>query len=191
MTVLYRCAWLAALWVHGSTAWATIELHMPTPKGFVAYAVEGDWPVLSMQMQLPVAAAAFRIPNAADAGTTDSTNLAIVLYDLQSAEGRTAFKTPVKQYAPQVPKAQVKGAWTVYRQEASQEGTFYTILDAKRKGVADVSVSVRMAWPHRASNPPDYDVEMEAQFWSFLQSIRGARGAYVAPDAATADKVAP
>ena len=164
---------------------------MPTPKGFVAYAVEGDWPVLSMQMQLPVAAAAFRIPNAADAGTTDSTNLAIVLYDLQSAEGRTAFKTPVKQYSPQAPQAQVKGPWTVYRQEAIQEGTYYTILDAKRKGVADVSVSVRMAWPHRESNPSGYDADMEARFWSFLQSIRGARGAYVSTDSSAVTKVAP
>ncbi len=172
----------AALVAQGSVAFASTELKIPTTKGFVAFSVEGDWPVLSMQIKPPIASAAFRIPNPADAGTPDSSNIVIALYDTQSAEARTAFKTPVKQYGPARPKAQALGPWTVYRQAAVQGDTHYTIVDAKRSGVADVpdiAVGVRMVWPQLAGNAADYDAGMEVVLKSVLDSIHG--GPFVAP----------
>lgn len=166
----------AALVAQGVVTFASTELKIPTKQGFVAFSVEGDWPVLSMQMKPPIASAAFRIPNPADAGTPDSSNIVIALYDSQSAEARTAFKTPVKQYGPTRPKAHALGPWTVYRQAAMQGGTPYTIVDAKRSGVADVpdiSVGVRMVWPRLVGNAADYDARMEAVLNAVLDSIHG------------------
>jgi hypothetical protein len=163
----------AALVAQSAVAFASTELRIPTAKGFVAFSVEGDWPVLSMQMKMPIASAAFRIPNPADAGTPDSSNIVIALYDTQSADARTAFKTPVKQYGSTRAKAQVHGPWTVYRQAAVQGETRYTIVDAKRGGVADVAVGVRMVWPQLVANAADYDARMEAQFMAVLDSIYG------------------
>jgi hypothetical protein len=68
--------------------------------------------------------------------------------------------------------------WKVYRQEALQRDTTYSIWDAKNSDVADVSVSVRMAWPHLAKNSPDYVAEMDRTFRAFLASVRGGMGEY-------------
>ncbi len=169
----------AVLVAPGAVAFAGTELKIPTTNGFVAFSVEGDWPVLSMQMKPPIASAAFRIPNPADAGTPDSSNIVIALYDTQSAEARTAFKTPVKQYGAARPKGQTVGPWTIYRQAAKQGDTDYTIVDAKRSGVAGVAVGVRMVWPQLAGNAADYDARMETVLKAVLDSIHG--GASVSP----------
>jgi hypothetical protein len=177
---LSKVALAAALVAQGVVALASTELKIPTSKGFVAFSVEGDWPVLSMQMKPPIASAAFRIPNPADARTHDSSNILIVLYETQSAEARAAFKTPVKQYGSARPKAQVLGPWTVYRQAAVQGDTHYTIVDAKRRSVSDVpdiAMGVRMVWPHLAGNAADYDAHMEAVLKSVLDSIHGGPAA--------------
>ena len=68
--------------------------------------------------------------------------------------------------------------WTIHRQKAKQGGTVYSILDAKRDRVADVSVSVRLAWPRLAANSASYDANMESTFRGFLTSIHGAIGPY-------------
>lgn len=164
---------VASFATHSAVAFASTELKIPTTKGFVAFSVGGDWPVLSMQMKLPIASAAFRIPNPADTNTPDSSNIVIALYDTASDEARIAFKTPVKQYGPRRAKAQTVGQWTVYRQVAVQGDTRYTIVDAKRSGVADVAVGVRMIWPQLAVNPADYDARMEALLKEVLDSVHG------------------
>jgi hypothetical protein len=171
-----------ALIAQGVVAFASTELKIPTAKGFVAFSVEGNWPVLSMQLKPPIASAAFRIPNPADADTSDSSNIVIALYDTQSAEARAAFKTPLKQYGPARPMPQTLGPWTIYRQVAVQGGTHYTIVDAKRSGVpdvADIAVGVRMIWPQLAANAIDYDLHMEAVLKNVLDSVHGGRS--VAP----------
>lgn len=161
----------AAFAAHSAAAFASTELKLPTTKGFVAFSVGGDWPVLSIQMKMPIASAAFRIPNPADADGPDSSNIVIALYDTHSAEARKAFKAPVKQYGPTRAAAQTHGPWTVYRQTALQGDTRYTIVDAKRKGVGDVAVGVRMVWPQLAANDADYDARMQAQLIAVLDSI--------------------
>ncbi|MDX8399366.1 MAG: hypothetical protein R8K20_03865 [Gallionellaceae bacterium] len=161
-----------------ATAIADVEMKIVTKGGSVAFTVGDDWPVISMQSKLPIAAAGFQIPNLADEGTPESTSLAFMLYDLSAERGRTVFEAPIKLYGSAVPKIEHYGEWAVYRQEALQGATRYTIIDAKRSNIADVSVSARLAWPHLESNPKTYDSHMESVFRAFLGSVRGALWLY-------------
>lgn len=155
---------------------APTEIKMPTPKGFVAFTVEGQWPALSIQPRYPVASAAFRIPHPADGDTPDSSNIVIAFYDPTSEEGRSAFATPPKQYGATAPVVETRGGWTIYRQVGQQGDTPYTIVDAKRAKMAGVSVSVRMVWPRGATYPADFDANMERVLQGVLQSVHaGAR----------------
>lgn len=156
-----------------------VELKIVTKGGYVSFTVGDTWPVISMQSKLPIAAAGFQIPNPVDEGTSDSSNLALNLYDLSTEPGRTAFEKPVKQYGVKAPKIENFGEWTLYQQEAMQGATRYTILDAKKSSVADVSVSARLAWPHLKSNPKTHDSQMFSVFKVFLESVHGDLGPYV------------
>lgn len=51
-----------------------------------------------MQTKIPIAVAVFQIPNVADQQTSDSTNLAISLYD-NSDRARQAFELAPKNYS--------------------------------------------------------------------------------------------
>jgi hypothetical protein len=154
-----------------------MEMKILTGGGFVAFMVSQDWGVISMQSKLPVANAVFKLPNAAEEETPDSTNLALLLYD-SSERGRAAFDAPLKQLGDAAPEAESLGEWQIYRQKAKQGDTMYSILDAKRDHVADVSVKIRLAWPHLAANVADYDTLMESIFRAFLNSIHGQVGPY-------------
>jgi hypothetical protein len=169
-----------ALWA--MSADAAVEMKILTAKGFVAFTVENNWAVQTMQSRMPIAMGAFQIPNAADNGTKDSTNLAVMLFEASSDKAREKFEAPVKQYGSSAPAGESFGEWTIYHQEAKQGDTLYSIVDAKRKDVADVAVAVRLAWPHLASNTERYDAEMEALFRAFLGSVRGDVGPYVPRD---------
>lgn len=164
------------LTLFSTSAIADVEFKIVTKGGFVAFTVGNDWPVIAMQSKLPIATAGFQIPNPSDEGTPESTNLAIMLYDLSTERGRTVFEAPINQYNSEAPKIAHFGEWTLYRQEAAQGATRYTLLDAKRSNVADVSVSARLAWPHLKSNPSTYDSQMESLFRAFLDSVRGELG---------------
>ncbi len=157
---------------------AETKLKIITTNGAVGFTVDDDWAVLNMQSKLPVAAAVFQILNKADSQTPDSTNLIFKLYDLNTDTGRAAFDAPVKQYGSDAPKQEVFGAWTLYRQQALQGTTTYTILDAKRVGVADVSATARIAWPHLKKNAKKYDAQLESRFQKFLNSVYGETGPY-------------
>lgn len=159
-----------------TTAIADVRLTIITKGGSVAFTVGDDWPVIAMQSKLPIATAGFHIPNPADEGAPESTNLALMLYDLSTERGRTAFEAPIKQYGTETPKIEHFGEWAVYRQDALQGAMRYTIIDAKKSNVADVSVSARLAWPHLKSNPKNYDAQMEFVFFTFLGSVSGELG---------------
>jgi hypothetical protein len=158
---------------------SAVEMKIFTTAGFVAFTVGSGWSVLSMQSQLPIATAVLQLPNPADGGTPDSTNLVLMLYAPDSERGRATFEAPVKQYGETAPGVASLDEWTIYHQKAKQGGTVYSILDAKRGRVADVSVSVRLAWPHLLTNPATYDAEMESAFRAFLASVHGAIGPYM------------
>ena len=160
-----------------STTPSGTELKIITPNGFVAFTVGNGWPVIAIQPKLPVAAAGFQIPNAADENTSASTNLAITLYDETTAKGREALSAIGKAYGRKSPMIDHRNNWTIYAQESKQGGILYTILDGKSK-VADVAVAIRLAWPHLANNTQDYDKQMKALFQRVLNSIHGSVGPY-------------
>ena len=159
-----------------------VELKILTDDGFVAFSPGADWPIVATQTHLPVAVMAFQVPNASDVGSPDSTNLSISLYSLGTDRGRNAFAKMGTPLGLKPPSIEVVGSWSIYRQEALQAETMYTILDAKRSEVADVAVAVRLAWPHLSSNPKNYNEDMEALFRGFLSSIYGTKGPYKPKD---------
>jgi hypothetical protein len=155
-----------------------MELKILTTNGFVGFEPEKNWPVIATQSHLPIAVMAFQIPNAADAASADSTNLAISLFDLGTERGRDGFANAGAQLGRDAPTVETSGSWRILRQEAAHGGTVYTILDGKCAAIADVAVSVRLAWPHLASNPATYDRDMDALFRKFLASVHGQTGPY-------------
>lgn len=159
-------------------ATADVELKIVTPKGRVAFTTADNWTVLEMQSKLPVAAAVFQLPNPADEGTPESTNLVLTLFEHGSEKEKTVFAAPVRQLGTAPPTTESFDGWTIYRQDATQGTTQYSIWDAKKEGVADVSASVRLAWPHLAKNPANYGERMERTFKAFLGSVRGGTGEY-------------
>lgn len=173
-----RFALLLACLFPVAAATADTEQKILTPKGHVAFTTADDWTVLQMQSKLPVAVAVFQLPNAADEGTPDSTNLVLTLFEHGSEKEKTVFAAPVAQLGATPPAVESFGGWTIYRQDAKQGATPYSIWDAKKEGVADVSASVRFAWPHLANNPANYGERMETTFKAFLKSVRGGVGEY-------------
>jgi len=162
--------------LNSAIANADTVLKIITNKGYVSFTVGDDWPVISMQSKLPIAAAGFQIPNPADKGTPDSTNLALMLYDLSTDRGKAVFESPIKQYGANQPQMGKYGEWTLYRQQAQQGSTRYTIIDSKKMNVADVSVSTRISWPHLTSDSKQHNANMESLLYTFLDSIKGTLG---------------
>ena len=111
-------------------------------------------------------------------GTSDSTNLILQLFERGSEKEKTVYEAPVRQYGAKPPVVESFDGWKIYRQEGSQGDTVYSVWDAKKSGVADVSLSVRLAWPHLPNNSPHYAAEMEKTFRAFLTSISGGIGEY-------------
>jgi hypothetical protein len=148
-----------------------------TTKGYVRFGAGRDWSVLSLRSKAPVATAVFQIKNKADDGTPDSTNLIISLLSPGTKPADKALEDFGKVYGEGKAQVSKNSDWTVYRQQAHQGPTLYTIIDAK-KPVADVIVTVRLAWPKLAKGAASYDVSMQATFQQFLQSIVGNLSPY-------------
>lgn len=163
---------------------ADTRLEIVTAEGFVSFVADENWPVVSMQAKPPISTFIFQLPNAADEGTQHSTNLILVLFD-KSPPARQAFDAPIQQLGKLPAVVETWHGWTVTRQSANQGKTAYTILDAKRADVGDVSATVRLAWPNLPANPATYDQEMEATFLSFISAIEGRPGTYTPTEGAT------
>lgn len=59
----------------------------------VQFSVPGDWPVIANKSTSEKTVFAFQIPNPADKGTSDSSNLSIIATHLKTAQDRDAFQT--------------------------------------------------------------------------------------------------
>jgi hypothetical protein len=149
-----------------------IEFTLITASGHVGFSASKDWSVIAMKSRLPVTATAFQIPDPSDAGTPDSTNLVISLYQPSGAEAELTHMR--SSYAGAVAKKH--GAWNVYTRQINQGSTSYTIIDAEEP-CADVICGVRVAWPHLPSHA-GYDEKMQGLFETFLDSIEAQSGAY-------------
>jgi hypothetical protein len=154
-----------------------VELTIVTPKGHVSFAVEDEWKVVASKSKMPVAVMAFQVPDPFDEGTPESTNVAVTMCDPTTLECQKALKLVGKKYGNVEPKVSRRGEWQLFEQEAPQNDTPYTILDLRREA-ADVTVSVRLAWPHLKAHSNDHDGEMRALFGKLLTSVHGALGPY-------------
>ena len=170
---------MLSLLLFSSAAEAAVEFTVITPKGHVAFVAEDEWTVIATQPKLPVAVLAFQIKDAADEGTPHSTNVALSLYDPRTPKGREAMKGIGRGYGADPPKVSRVGDWQVFDQQAAQNGAVYTILDARRE-VADVTVSVRLAWPRLRGHARDHDSVMRDLFRRVLASVRGRLGPHEA-----------
>lgn len=154
-----------------------VELKIFTKNGYVGYTAIDHWLVIGTQSKPPIAVMAFQIPNEADEGTPDLTNLSISIYTPESEKAQNAVKKIGLSYGANQPEISQYKEWTVYKQNANQGNTTYTIIDAK-KMVTDVIVGIRLAWPHLERNASNYNQEMVSTFNAFLDSVTGKLGTY-------------
>lgn len=143
----------------------------------VQFSVPANWPVIANKSTSEKTVFAFQIPNPADKGTSDSSNLSIIAMDLKTAEDRDAFQKQASNTDHNAQLKQLVEGWECSTFSAIQRSTQaqYVIWDCRRI-IADCGVSVRIAWPHLPKNPPDYDKLMEAVLSNFLTSVGPIQG---------------
>ncbi|HEY3987655.1 MAG TPA: hypothetical protein VGM02_00030 [Acidobacteriaceae bacterium] len=143
----------------------------------VQFSVPANWPVIANESTSEKTVFAFQIPNSADKGTSDSSNLSIIAIDLKAAQDRDAFQKQASSTDHNAQEKKLVEGWGCSTFSATQRSTQaqYIIWDCRRI-IADCGVSVRMAWPHLPKNPPDYDKQMEAVLSSFLTSVGPFKG---------------
>ena len=143
----------------------------------VQFSVPADWPVIANKSTSEKTVFAFQVPNAADQGTSDSSNLSIIATDLRTPQDRDAFQTQASSTDHNALEKKLVEGWgcsTFSRTQHSTQ-TQYVIWDCRRI-VADCGISVRIAWPHLPKNPPDYDAQMEIVLSNFLTSVGPFKG---------------
>ena len=138
----------------------------------IQFSVPSDWPVIANKSTSETTVFAFQIPNAADKGTLDSSNLSIIATDLKTAQDRDAFQKQASSTDHNAQEKNLVEGWVCSTFSAIQRSTQaqYVILDCRRI-ISDCGVSVRIAWPHLPKNPPDYDKQMELVLSNFLTSV--------------------
>ncbi len=154
-----------------------VELEIFTENGYIGYTAKDHWLVIATQTKPPIAVMAFQIPNEADEGTPDSTNLSISIYTPESEKAQSAVMKIGLSYGANKPEQSLYKEWAIFKQNAKQGNTTYTIIDAKKK-VTDVIIGVRVAWPHLERNTSNYNQEMVNTFNTFIESVNGKLGAY-------------
>jgi len=143
----------------------------------VQFSVPGDWPVIASKSTSEKTVFAFQIPNAADKGTSDSSNLSIIATDLKTPQDRDAFQKQVSGADHNAQEKSLAEGWECSTFSAVQHSTQtqYVIWDCRRM-IADCGVSIRIAWPHLPKNPADYDKQMEMVLSNFLTSVGPFKG---------------
>jgi hypothetical protein len=143
----------------------------------VQFSVPADWPVIANKSTSEKTVFAFQIPNAADKGTSDSSNLSIIAMDLKAAEDRDAFQKQASDTNHNAQEKDLVEGWGYSTFSSIQRSTSvqYVIWDCRRI-IADCGVSVRIAWPHLPKNPPDYDKQMETVLSNFLTGVGPFKG---------------
>jgi hypothetical protein len=179
MTLRHTISVFALLMSTFLSAAAETKMTIITSTGSVSFVADENWPVLTMQTKLPVATVAFQLPNAGDANTDHSTNLVLQLFDPQSEKGKSAYAAP--QAVPGGSNRQERQweGWAIVRHDAQQGGIDYTVFDASRPDIGDVSGRVRLAWPSLDGNAASYDADVQARFRDFLKSIQWGKGAHI------------
>jgi hypothetical protein len=138
------------------------------------FAAPGNWKVIANKSDEAKTVFAFQIPNAADDGTPDSSNLSIVASYLKNAQDKDAFEKRIANPGHSAEEKKLVEGWRCSSFSAMQKSTQYVDWDCYRV-VADCGVFVRIAWPHLPKNPADYDKQMEGALSGFLTSINPSK----------------
>ncbi len=136
----------------------------------IQFSVPSDWLVISSKSDAVNTVFAFQIPNRAEEGTPDSTNLVIVASDLKQPGAKTAFEKKASNPEQKAQKRKLVDHWGCSSFSAAQGSTEYEIWDCFRT-VTDCGVYVRAAWPHLPKNPSEYDKTMETRLAEVLNSV--------------------
>lgn len=136
----------------------------------IQFSVPSDWRVISSKSDAMNTVFAFQMPNPAEEGTPDSTNLVIVASDLKQPGAKTAFEKKASNREQKAQKRDLVDHWDCSRFSAMQGSTEYEIWDCFRT-VTDCGVYVRAAWPHLPKNPPEYDKTMDTRLAEILKSV--------------------
>lgn len=141
----------------------------------IHFAVPGNWPVIANKSTSEKTVFAFQVPNAADAGTSDSTNLSIISISLKREQDREAFNKNQSRTDHKAQEKRLVEGWRCSTFSATQATTPYVVWDCYRI-IEDSGVSVRIAWPQLPKNPADYDKQMETVLSRFLASVGPFKG---------------
>ncbi len=156
----------------------TVEFKIVAATGIVAFTVPEHWGVLGVKSLPPVASAGFQVPDPAADASSDSSNVAVNIYHLDTDQGRAGAAQMGESFggAPEV--GDYKG-WTTYTSAPNQGGATYTLLDAKRSFEDQkIEVGVRCAWPHLAAHPAGFDDQMLGLCHALLDSVAETPGPY-------------
>ena len=136
----------------------------------VQFTVPGDWKVMSSRSDKDLTVFVFQLPNPADEGTPDSTNLAVVSSYLRDDASRDAFEKKASERDPRAREQHLVESWSCSTFTAKQGATNYDVWDCYRV-VAKCGVHVRFAWPSLPKNAPNYGKQMEMTLVVVLKSI--------------------
>jgi hypothetical protein len=151
-----------------------VEFGIITNKGYVSFAVGGDWKVLELQTKPPVTTMLFQVPNSADEGTTNSTNCTVLSFENGVPEARAKLEGAMNK-ATVNSKESKYGSWSTYKSSELQEKTVYQIRAAVRE-FQGATVLIHASWPQLAKNPAAYDEVMDAVFRAVLDSVKCGLG---------------
>jgi hypothetical protein len=141
----------------------------------IRFAVPSNWPVTASKSTAEKTVFAFQIPNAADDGTSDSTNLSIISTFLKSEQDKEAFNKKQSRTDHGAQEKKIAEGWRCSSFSAAQGTTPYVVWDCYRI-IDESGVSVRIAWPHLPKNPADYDNQMHTILSNFLTSVGPFKG---------------
>jgi hypothetical protein len=136
----------------------------------IQFAVPADWEVVANKSDTKSTLFAFKIPNPAEEGTPDPTNLLLQSFYLKDPGAKAKFEEKSKAQDPDARKRPVAAHWDCTSFTGKQGSTSYDVWDCHQT-VAKAGVYVRLAWPHLSSNPPNYDEQMQATLVDVLTSV--------------------
>jgi hypothetical protein len=140
----------------------------------VAFTVPGNWAALITKSDAEKTVFAFQIPNPADEGTPDSTNVVVVSSHLANDDERAAFQKTANMPKDGPSQRSLTEGWQCWNFSAKQDKTPYQIWDCYRV-INECGVHVRDSWPELPKNPSDFDQSMEVVLSELLQSFAPAQ----------------
>ena len=133
--------------------------------------LDSKWAIIAHKPLGSITSVATQIPNPADEGTQDSTNLIVTIYDNKDAQAVLSFSQMIlgiKDY-----KEERHGEWKRLVWSGKQGETEYSIIDCVlQKEGNPVTVFVRLAYPILKNNSKDYEKEIRNSLNNVLESIK-------------------